>query len=114
VRLLTTHVVKEETGLYPLLRAAGTLDSSTSDELEAEHRELDARVDGGTFDRRADYALAAHIEHEEMELFPDAMFGFEDDAWDALDAAHRRAEAQAASTMTVAVIPAERSSAIEQ
>ena len=34
------------------------------------------------------FALASHIEVEEMELFPAAMFGFDDDEWDAMAGAH--------------------------
>ena len=91
--LLQRHVVKEETGLYPRLRAAGSLDDETSDALEGEHRELDLLLTGGgRFDRLAYLALAAHIEQEEMELFPGAMFAFEDEDWDSLDAAHRAAD----------------------
>ena len=45
----------------------------------------------GTFDRPAYFGLAAHIEQEELELFPLAMFGFDDDLWDGLDAIHREA-----------------------
>lgn len=92
VEALRTHVRKEETGLYPLLQAAGALDDATCDALEAEHRDLDELLAGTSFDRRAYFALAAHVEQEEMELFPDAMFGFDDDAWEALDLAHRRAD----------------------
>jgi hypothetical protein len=33
------------------------------------------------FDRPAFYALAAHIQVEEMELFPAAMLGFDDEEW---------------------------------
>lgn len=93
--LLERHVLKEETGLYPLLRAADSLDDDTSDALESEHRELDLLLtSGGRFDRLAYLALAAHIEQEEMELFPSAMFAFEDDDWDSIDAAHRDADSR--------------------
>lgn len=99
--LLQRHVVKEETGLYPLLRAADSLDDETSEALEAEHRELDVLLtSGGRFDRLAYLALAAHIEQEEMELFPGAMFAFEDEDWDAIDAAHRAADALVVTTAT--------------
>lgn len=70
------------------------VDDATSDALEEEHRELDELLATGSFDRRAYFELAAHVEQEEMELFPDAMFGFDDDAWEALDDAHRRVGAR--------------------
>jgi hemerythrin-like domain-containing protein len=91
VRLLDVHVRKEETGLYPELIARGDLSADQLAELEEEHRELHRALTAANFDRRAYYALAAHIEVEEMELFPAAMFGFDDEEWDAMDGAHRAA-----------------------
>lgn len=79
--MLAVHVAAEETALYPLLVAGGDLEAEHRAELEAEHAGLKAALLAGTFDRRTYYALAAHIEEEEMELFPAAMFGFDDDAW---------------------------------
>ena len=35
------------------------------------------------------YALAAHIEVEEHELFSAAMLGFDEEEWEALERAHR-------------------------
>ena len=84
--VLDPHVVKEEQGLYPSLMGSGDLETETVDALEAEHTELRVSLTSGTFDRRAYFALARHIEEEEMELFPAAMFAFEDDTWDALEA----------------------------
>ena len=89
--ILDAHVVKEETGLYPLLLAAGDLSVETSGTLEDEHRTLRAALTGGAFVRRDYYALAAHIEQEEMELFPAAMFAFDDDEWNELATAHQQA-----------------------
>lgn len=89
--LLDVHVRKEETGLYPELIANGALSADQVAELEAEHRELHGALIAARFDRRAVYALAAHIEVEEMELFPAAMLGFDDEEWDAMDSAHRAA-----------------------
>lgn len=86
--ILDAHVVKEETGLYPLLLTAGELSVETSGTLEDEHRTLRAALTGGAFDRRDYYALAAHTEQEEMELFPAAMFAFDDDEWDELRVIH--------------------------
>jgi hemerythrin-like domain-containing protein len=91
VRLLDVHVRKEETGLYPELIARGDLSADQLAELEEEHRDLHRALTASTFDRRAFYTLAAHIEVEEMELFPAAMLGFDDEEWDAMDGAHRAA-----------------------
>lgn len=86
--MLDAHVVKEETGLYPLLLAAGDLSVEDAGSLEDEHRTLRAALVGGAFGRRDYYALAAHTEQEEMELFPAAMFAFDDDEWDELRVIH--------------------------
>ena len=88
-RMLGVHVEAEETALYPLLVDTGDLDPASSDELEDEHTALATALISGTFDRRTYYELAAHIEHEEMELFPLAMFGFDDDDWAVLEATPR-------------------------
>ena len=87
--LLAAHVAREEDGLYPLLAATGRLDDGVRAALEEEHRDLDGALAGG-FDRRRFYELAAHIEVEEMELFPAAMFSFDEAEWDAIEAVHRR------------------------
>lgn len=89
--ILDAHVVKEETGLYPLLLEVGDLSVKTSRTLEDEHRTLRAAMTDGVFDRRECYALAAHIEQEELELFPAAMFAFDDDEWNVLASAHQHA-----------------------
>jgi hemerythrin-like domain-containing protein len=89
--ILDPHVVKEETGLYPLLLEVGDLSVKTSRTLEDEHRTLHAAMTDGVFDRREYYALAAHIEQEELELFPAAMFAFDDDEWNVLASAHQHA-----------------------
>lgn len=81
VARLDAHVEAEETWLYPALRSSGDLTVASSEALESDHRSLRARVLSGSFERRDFYALAAHIEEEEFELFPSAMFGFEDDVW---------------------------------
>lgn len=89
VRLLDGHVAQEERALYPLLLATGDLSAESCDALEEEHREIETWLSGGAMDRRAYYSLAAHIEEEETYLFPAAMFGFDDDEWDALEAIQR-------------------------
>jgi hypothetical protein len=81
VALLDVHVAKEETWLYPELVATGDLLPASSATLEEEHRALRSTLFSGSFDRRDFYALAAHIEEEELELFPAAMFAFDDDEW---------------------------------
>lgn len=82
--LLARHVAREEELLYPLLVETGDLTSEARTKLEDEHREMHAVLEGDAFDRRAYYALSSHIEEEESELFPLAMFGFDDDDWDQL------------------------------
>lgn len=86
LELLDRHVAKEEQALYPLLHDQGDLDVQRCAGLEAEHEDLRGAIAGGRFDRPAFFALGAHIEEEETELFPAAMFSFEDDHWDELAA----------------------------
>ncbi|HEX7094255.1 MAG TPA: hemerythrin domain-containing protein [Acidimicrobiales bacterium] len=92
VALLDVHVAKEETGLYPALLAGRGLLPEQCGDLEREHRELRSSLTGSSFDRRDYFALAAHIETEEMELFPLAMLGFDEDDWEGLEAAHLSAQ----------------------
>jgi hemerythrin HHE cation binding domain-containing protein len=89
VALLDAHVAKEESGLYPALVAVGGVSAEQVADLEEEHRELRLRLTADTFDRRDFYALAAHIEVEELELFPTAMLGFDEEEWDVTGHAHR-------------------------
>lgn len=89
VSLLDVHIAKEETGLYPALVACARLPAERRDELEEEHRVLRRALLAGTFDRREFYALAAHAEVEELELFPAAMTVFDEDRWEAVATAHR-------------------------
>ena len=61
-------------------------------ELSTEHEqilEVASALIEGRFDRTMYFELAAHIEEEELELFPLAMFGFDDDDWAVLDATPR-------------------------
>lgn len=96
--LLAGHVAKEETWLYPELVATGDLTAASSSALEEEHRSLRSTLFSGAFDRRDFYALAAHIEEEERELFPAAMFAFDDDEW----ARFTRSESTIAATASPA------------
>lgn len=91
-RLLDVHNAKEEGGLYPTLLELGGMSEATCDVLEEEHRELRRTLDAKRFDRRAYYALAAHIEVEEMELFSGAMLRFDDEDWEEMAAAHERTD----------------------
>lgn len=90
--LLRVHAEKEETGLYPLLIATGDLDPGQRGGLEEHHREIHVVLEAAAFDRREYYVLAAHIDEEEYELFPSAMYAFADDEWDELDRAHHEAD----------------------
>jgi hemerythrin-like domain-containing protein len=94
IPLLARHVAKEEDGLYPLLVAAGALDAEVVATLEAEHTAIDAHAAGPRWNRRAYYELAAHIEQEEMELFPAAMFSFDDADWAHLADLYQRVPTQ--------------------
>lgn len=85
--LLDGHVAKEETGLYPVLVSTGGMAEDRIAGLEDEHRELHRALAGPGFDRPAFYALAAHIEEEEHELFPAAMLGFDEPEWEAMSRA---------------------------
>ena len=89
--LLEVHAEKEEIGLYPLLATTGDLGDEQRGALEGEHRDLHRVLAGTSFDRRDYFALAAHIEEEETELFPWAMFGFDDEEWEAMTRAHHEA-----------------------
>ncbi len=93
-RLRSKHSTKEERGLFPLVVETGDCTPEQIDHLETEHREQAALLDGGTFTRDDYYALAAHIEEEEFELFPMAMFGFDNLMWDDMENAHRTVDAE--------------------
>lgn len=84
---LLRHATKEEIALYPLLTTSGDLTDGDRALLEEEHRRLLALVDTGAFDRDGCNELAAHIQEEELELFPGAMFAFTDDDWEAMERA---------------------------
>lgn len=86
---LDMHVRKEETGLYPLLTQVGRLPAEQLEALEADHVDTRAALVRGEFGRDEYYALAAHVEEEEIELFSAARFTFDEDEWGRLEAAHR-------------------------
>ena len=87
-RVLQVHSAKEEVGLYPLLIQEMGEPADAFDHLEAEHRDVLAWIEAGTFDHLALYALQRHIEEEEEVLFSGALFHFDGSTWDDLDAAH--------------------------
>ena len=95
VQLLRVHVAKEEAGLYPLLIDEMGEAPDAFDHLEAEHRDLFEAIETGAFDHLALYALQRHIEEEEEVLFSGALFHFDGDTWDDLEAAHRGIDAVA-------------------
>ena len=105
VSLLEIHVAKEEAGLYPLLIAEMGEDNGAFDHLEAEHRELFEAIDTDAFDHLALYALERHIEEEEEVLFSAALFHFDGDAWDDLDAVHREVDQSALAPRGVSAEP---------
>ena len=92
LELLHFHAAKEEAGLYPLLIAEMGASPDAFDDLEEEHDDVVTAIRAGTFDHLALYALQRHIEEEEEVLFSGALFHFDGDTWDDLDAAHRRVE----------------------
>ena len=88
VTLLDAHAAKEEFGLYPELMELGELTEVACAVLEEEHRTIRAALVEGHFDRREYYALSAHIEVEEMELFSAAGYEFEEPEWVEMAAVH--------------------------
>lgn len=83
--LLEMHATKEERALYPLLIESGDMEPDDRTLFEQEHRDLLALVDELHLDTTGTNVLAAHIKAEELDLFPNAMFAFDDDAWDLME-----------------------------
>ncbi len=92
--LLRTHSIEEEAALYPLLVASGDLSLDVRYELEHEHRKLATSLAANTFDTPDYFMLAAHIEAEETELFPAAMFAFDDHDWETYESMQREVTAE--------------------
>ena len=109
VRILEIHVAKEEAGLYPLLIAESGQAPDAYADLEAEHRDLFDMLGTDHFDHLALYALQRHIEEEEEVLFSGALFHFDGDTWDDLEAVHHAVEADADPVATAAASPRGRS-----
>jgi hemerythrin-like domain-containing protein len=97
--LRARHSAKEEQGLFPLVLETGDCTPEQIAHLEQEHRDQAAVLGSGTFTRDHYYALAAHVEEEEFELFPMAMFGFDDTMWDEMAEVHRRVDAEDRTTL---------------
>ncbi len=97
VDLHLRHSRKEELGLFRLVLETGDCSPEQIEGLEREHREQTDLLASRSFDRDAYYALAAHVETEEYEIFPMAMFGFDDKLWDEMDAAHRSVDPEVPS-----------------
>lgn len=83
--LLEMHARKEERALYPLLIDSGDMAPTSREAFEREHRELLDLVDAGRFTSQDSNVLTSHIQAEELELFPSAMFAFEDGAWERME-----------------------------
>ena len=99
VDLLHLHVAKEEVGLYPMLLSEMGRPADDYADLEAEHRELFAAIEDNAFDHLALYALQRHVEEEEEVLFSGALFHFDGDTWDDLDAIHRQINSDHATAL---------------
>lgn len=92
---LARHVAREENGIFAALRTQGDYAAEILD-LESEHRGLDARIsalDPGSreFDgtlRRLFAALEAHIEREDLGIFPVSVVSLSADEWDLVHRAH--------------------------
>lgn len=85
VRLLTTHVAREESGLFIEARTAG-LGAEYVEDLEDDHRRFEALMkDPSTLDAAAVEALFdelhRHIAIEEYDLFPAAAQMLSADQW---------------------------------
>ena len=97
--LVTRHITKEEAGLYPALLATDAVSAADVTGLEEDHRELCRSLLEGPFGRLQFLALAAHIEQEELELFPYAMLRFDEVEWNATGEVHRSVDRAQATTV---------------
>ena len=92
---LARHVAREERGIFTALRAQGDF-AEEIDALEGEHLVLDAAVssldpDLPDFEVRALGLLAdldAHIEREDLGIFPVSVVTLGATGWDTVDRAH--------------------------
>jgi len=92
---LDQHVRREETGIFPALRGTGEFLDEV-DELEDEHRDLDAAVreldmHAPDFPQRVTdllHTLDVHVERENLGVFPVAIVTLGADGWNTIDRAH--------------------------
>lgn len=94
LELLAMHSAKEEAGLYPLLIAQMGDDDGAFAHLEEEHREIAGLIETDRFEHLAFYALQRHVEEEEEVLFSSALFWFDGDTWEVLEAVHELVDAE--------------------
>lgn len=94
---LDRHVRREEAGVFTALRAEGDFNDELAD-LEEEHRLLDASVVGldtaapsfvDAVERLLD-DLDAHVEREELGIFPVSVVTLGATGWATIDQAHSR------------------------
>lgn len=94
---LDNHVRREEDGIFAALRTDGDFVDEV-DALEGEHRDLDGAVaaldpDDPGFDRAVQGLLAdleAHIEREDLGIFPVAVVTLGRSGWETIEQAHAR------------------------
>ena len=92
---LTAHVSREENGIFTALRKQGEY-ADEVDELEGEHRWLDTAVAGldpGSpgFEKALDElfdALDAHIQREDLGVFPVSVVTLGAEGWDLVHRVH--------------------------
>lgn len=92
---LDQHVHREETGIFPAIRETGEFVEEV-DELEGEHRDLDAALagldpDAPDFAQRVTdllHTLDVHVERENLGVFPVAIVTLGADGWNTIDRAH--------------------------
>ena len=92
---LERHVHREETGIFPALRETGEFIEEV-DELEGEHRELDAALEGldvhmPDFAQRVTDLLSTldlHVERENLGVFPVSIVTLGARGWDQIARAH--------------------------
>jgi hemerythrin HHE cation binding domain-containing protein len=92
---LARHVGREENGIFAALRAQGEFLDEV-EQLEGEHRGLDAAIEGLDPDdpdlerrlARLFAELEVHVERENLGIFPVSVVTLGVDGWAAIDRAH--------------------------
>jgi len=108
LELLGMHSAKEEAGLYPLLISQMGDDDGAFAHLEEEHREIAELIETDRFEHLAFYALQRHIEEEEEVLFSSALFWFDGDTWEVLEAVHELVDAESPGVAVQPLYPDRR------